>query len=207
MKKCKGMTMLLAAAVLMMLLAACGADKKDADQKADPKPEKKTDATTQATEGTDAAVVYFSATGNTKDIAVQIADITGADIYEIEAAKPYTDEDLDYNDDASRASVEQNDPDARPEIGGKDIDLAKYKFIFLGYPIWFGQAPRIMDTFVESHDLSDKIIVPFCTSGSSDIGGSADKLAGEAGGDWQTGKRFAAGATEDEIKEWLGTLK
>ena len=162
------------------------------------------DGAENGTSGKDVLVIYFSETGNTKAVAEKIATITDADIYQIIPAKEYTDEDLDYDNDESRATVEQNDPTARPEIGSDPVSLEGYSTIYLGYPIWWGQEPRIMDTFVESCDFSGKTVIPFCTSGSSDIGDTGKTLAENAGsGKWLDGKRFPAGATEDEIKDWI----
>ena len=120
-------------------------------------------------------VVYFSATGTTRGVAEKIAALTDADLVEIIPAQPYTAEDLNYNDRTTRATVEQNTPDVRPEIAN-DISLDGYTMVYLGYPIWWGQAPRIMSTFVESHDFTGITVIPFCTSGSSDIGQSDDTL-------------------------------
>ena len=148
-------------------------------------------------------IVYFSQTERTKGIAEKIAGITGGEICRIEAKIPYTENDLDYYDSSTRATVEQNDLSARPEIK-KDISLSGCKTLFLGYPIWWGQAPRIIDTFVESLDLSGITIIPFCTSGSSGIGDSAKRLESLAGaGTWLSGKRFSANATEDAVREWI----
>lgn len=153
-------------------------------------------------------VVYFSQTGNTKGVAEKIAAVTGADTYEILAAQPYSDDDLNYNNDDSRATKEQNDKTIRPEIGSEKIDLSAYDTIYLGYPIWWGQAPRIMDTFVESYDFTGKTVIPFCTSGSSDIGSTGDELEANAGsGNWLKGKRFASGTSQAEVEEWLATFQ
>ena len=153
-------------------------------------------------------VIYFSQTGTTKGIAEQIAKITGGDLYEISAAKPYVESDLDYNNDNSRATKEQNDKSVRPEIADDTVILDDYSTIYLGYPIWWGQAPRIMDTFVESHSFDGKKVIPFCTSGSSDIADSDNYLAGLAkSGDWIEGKRFGANASESEIEDWINSNK
>ncbi len=122
----------------------------------------------EAADTTNIFVAYFSATGTTEGIAKHIQTILDADIYEIEAADPYTAADLNYNSDC-RANREQNDPKARPQITGSVTDMNKYDAIFLGYPIWWGQAPKIIYTFLESYDFSGKTIIPFCTSGSSGI--------------------------------------
>ncbi|SEA88743.1 Flavodoxin [Pseudobutyrivibrio sp. ACV-2] len=154
-------------------------------------------------------VIYFSATGTTKGIAEKIASVTGADLYEIVPKEPYTDEDLKYSDDSSRATVEQNDPDVRPEYEDIQVDIENdYSTIFIGYPIWWGQEPRIMDTFVESYNFEGKTIIPFCTSGSSGIESSSANLVEKAGtGNWLSGNRFSGSATEDEIKNWISGLE
>lgn len=153
-------------------------------------------------------VVYFSATGTTKKIAEKIASITDADIYEIVPTEIYSSEDLDYGDSNSRSSVEMNDPNARPEIGSETISLEGYSTIYLGYPIWWGEAPRIMSTFVESYDFSGITIIPFCTSGSSDIGKSKDNLANQAGkGIWLSGKRIDGNVSESDLIEWIETFQ
>ena len=148
-------------------------------------------------------VLYFSATGTTKGVAEKIVALTGADLVEIIPAQPYTAEDLNYNDRTTRATVEQNTPDARPEIAN-EISLDGYDTIYLGYPIWWGQAPRIMSTFVESYDFAGITVIPFCTSGSSDIGQSDDTLAVQAGsGSWLQGRRFSGNVSEDELQMWI----
>lgn len=148
-------------------------------------------------------VVYFSATGNTKAIAEDIAEGLQADIYEIVPEEPYTDADLDYNDDNSRSTLEMNDSSARPGISGTIDNFEQYTTIYLGYPIWWGEAPRIMDTFVESYDFTDKTVIPFCTSISSGIGSSANTLASLAGsGDWMNGQSFGESEDADTVIEW-----
>ncbi|SFX37501.1 flavodoxin [Olsenella sp. kh2p3] len=149
-------------------------------------------------------VVYFSATGNTKSIAEKIAATTGSDIYEITPAEPYTTADLNYNDQNSRTTQEMNDPSARPALGGDGIDLSPYTTVYLGYPIWWGDAPRIMSTFVESIDLSSATVVPFVTSSSSPIGSSAKNLQSLAnGGTWKDGGRIDVSASDDDIKDFV----
>ena len=117
----------------------------------------------------DTLVIYFSRTGNTEKISQYLVELTGADSYVIEAAVPYTDADIKYQDDNCRANKEQNDKTVRPEIANPIESIDSYDTIFLGYPIWWGQEPRIIDTFLESYDFSDKTVIPFCTSGSSGI--------------------------------------
>ena len=161
-----------------------------------------------ATPEKDVLVVYFSATGNTKAVAEKIAAITDADIYEITAAVEYTEADLNWNDSDSRTTHEQDDPSVRPEIGSDPVSLEGYSTIYIGYPIWWGEEPRIMDTFAESYSFDGIRMIPFCTSGSSGMGRSGKNLAENAGsGDWQDGKRFGAGASEDEIRSWIEELQ
>ena len=167
-----------------------------------------TETTEETVTGNNTLVVYFSATGTTRGIAEKIAEITEADLYEITAAVPYTDEDRDWTDSDSRCSVEQNDPSVRPEISSSVISLESYSTVFIGYPIWFGQAPRIMDTFVESCNFDGITVIPFCTSGSSGIGQSGENLAANAGsGNWLAGRRFAGDASEDEIDAWIDEIR
>ncbi|MBR2523920.1 MAG: flavodoxin [Clostridiales bacterium] len=152
-------------------------------------------------------VVYFSVSGNTKSVAEVIAEYTGADLYEIIPAEPYTDADLDWNDQRSRTSVEQNDHSARPGISSDPISMEDYTTVYIGYPIWHGQEPRIMDTFVESYSFGTARVIPFCTSGSSDIGNSGIDLARNAtGGNWLDGRRFAVNASPAQIKKWVDSL-
>lgn len=147
-------------------------------------------------------VVYFSCTNTTKTLAEYAADILGADIYEIVPAVPYTEADLAYYTDG-RADREQNDPSVRPAISGSVENMSDYDTIILGYPIWHGQAPRIISTFLESYDFSGKTIVPFCTSHSSGMGSSADDLHSLCSAEWKDGKRFGGGASRNEIETWL----
>lgn len=152
-------------------------------------------------------VVYFSATGTTKGVAERIASVTNADLYEIISAEPYSSDDLDWHDSNSRTSIEMNDSDARPVIASDTISLDSYSTVYIGYPIWWGDAPRIMSTFVESYDFSDKTVVPFCTSGGSGIGRSGDNLKDLANsGNWLSGDRLDANISESEIQEWINDL-
>ena len=153
-------------------------------------------------------VAYFSATGTTETIAQHIAAATGADLYEIVPEVPYTDADLNYGNSSSRTTQEQNDPSARPAISGEVEDMADYDIVFLGYPIWHGQAPRIISTFLESYHFSGKTIVPFCTSHSSGIGSSDTNLHSLApDADWLSGRRFGSGAVTSEVRAWVDELQ
>lgn len=151
-------------------------------------------------------VAYFSATGTTRPLAEYTADILDADLYEIVPEKPYTQADLDYYTNG-RADREQNESSARPEISGSTLDMSQYHVIFLAYPIWHGQAPKIISTFLERYDFSGKTIVPFCTSHSSGIGSSDTNLhALTANANWLPGQRFAGDASRDIIEEWITGL-
>ncbi len=153
-------------------------------------------------------VAYFSATGTTKGVAEKIAVASGGELHEIVPMTLYTAEDLRYSDHSTRATVEQNDPDARPEINGTVTDMDRYEVIYLGYPIWWSRAPKIIYTFLESYDFSGKTIVPFCTSGSSPIEGSLGDLKGlTTDATWLPGKRFDASASQNDIQEWINALQ
>ena len=152
----------------------------------------------------DVLVVYFSATGTTKGVAEKIAELTDADIFEIVPAEPYTSADLNWNDRNSRTSVETDDPSCRPEIDGEPVDLEGYSTIFIGYPIWWGDIPRIMSTFVESYDFGEIIMIPFCTSASSGVGQSDKHLEEQAGsGKWLKGTRLQGNISEEALMSWI----
>ena len=167
-----------------------------------------TEATTETAAGNDILVVYFSATGTTKSVAERIAAIENADLYEITAAQPYTSEDLDYGDSNSRTTLEQNDKNVRPEISSDKLDLTGYTTIYIGYPIWWGEEPRIMDTFVESYDFGNITVIPFCTSGGSGIGRSGSNLAeNAASGNWQSGERLQSSISDEDLAAWINSYK
>ncbi len=152
----------------------------------------------------DILVAYFSATGTTKGVAEKIAAITGGDLYEIVPAEPYSDADLNWNDRSSRSTKEQNDKDARPEIGSADISLEGYTTVYLGFPIWWGEEPRILDTFVEKYSFEGITVIPFCTSSSSGIGRSGPNMEALAGsGNWLDGKRFGGNVSEADLRSWI----
>ena len=146
------------------------------------------------------AIIYFSATGTTKQIAEYIKGETNGDLIEIIPKEKYTDNDLNYGNNGSRATKEQNDENARPEIQN-DIDTSSYEVIYLGYPIWWGTAPKIILTFLDNHDLKGKTIIPFCTSGSSSIDASVDYFK-EHYKDFtfKNGKRLSS---KEEVTNWL----
>lgn len=150
------------------------------------------------------AVVFFSRTGHTKGIAEKVAHNTGADLLEYQAAQPYSDADIDWHNDNSRANREMNDSNARPAIANQP-DLSRYDTIYLGYPIWWGQAARVTDTLLDTGALDGKTVYPFCTSGSSPIDKSLNELKQiRPAVNWQDGWRFAAGASQREVDSWLG---
>lgn len=174
-------------------------------------PDSKTDASqsepVSGPQGSRILVVYFSATNNTESVAQKLADGLGADVYEIVPMQPYTAEDLDYGNSKSRSSVEMDDPSARPEISGTVENMDQYEIVLIGYPIWWGEAPRIMSTFVESYDFSGKTLAAFCTSASSGFGSSDSALRDAAGtAIWLDGCRFSAGATAEDVMEWADGL-
>ncbi len=171
-------------------------------------PDAVSGATKKAEENGKVLVAYFSCTGSTEKIAGYIAEELEATLYRITPEIPYTDEDLNYGSRNSRSSKENNDPDARPAVSGSVENMADYGVVFLGYPIWYGQAPKIMYTFLESCDLAGKTVIPFCTSGSSGIAGTLTKLTQSApDAVWQSGKRFSGSASRDSVSSWLGGLE
>lgn len=152
-------------------------------------------------------VAYFSATGNTKRVAQMINSNVNSDIFEIIPEISYTNDDLNYNNSNSRTSKERANKTMRPAIKNKVTNLNQYSIIFLGYPIWWGEAPRIINTFVENNNLSGKTIIPFVTSGSSGIGSSAKELSSQAKGvNWKGGRRFDPNVSNDEVKKWIDSL-
>lgn len=151
-------------------------------------------------------IAYFSATGHTKNAAEQLSEAIGADMFEIVPAVQYTSDDLDYTTDC-RANREQNDPESRPAIAERISDISKYDTIIIGYPIWHGQAPKIIYTFLESYDFSNKTIIPFCTSGSSPIGNSAQNLKNSApNAVWKDGIRLGGNEDGNTIKTRISEL-
>ena len=209
---------LLLALTMALSLAACGAGNTSGPQESQPggavsetPAPAEPDAAPETPEEGDAPstlVAYFSATGNTEGVAELLQTALDADLYEIVPEVAYTSEDLNYSSDDCRANQEQNDPDARPAIDGSVENMDSYDVIFLGYPIWWGEAPKIISTFLESYDFTGKTIVPFCTSGSSGIGSSAEHLAGLAGSStWLEGACFAPGASQEEVAAWVDGLE
>ena len=154
-------------------------------------------------------VVYYSATGTTKDVAESIAESTGGDLFVIEPEEPYTDEDLNWSNADSRVSREHDNEDQRDvKLVSTTVDnWDSYDTVFIGYPIWWGVAAWPVNGFVKANDFTGKTVIPFCTSASSGIGDSGKLLEEMAGtGDWQEGKRFSSNASEEEIQDWVKSL-
>ena len=149
-------------------------------------------------------VAVFSASGVTKRVGEEIARVSGGDFYEIVPKEKYTSADLNYMNNKSRSSVEMNDPSARPEIAGRVSDMESYDTVIIGFPIWWGVAPRIIETFLESYDFSGKTIIPFCTSGGSGVGRSDTALHRNVSGNVKWGKGVQINRpNESTIKSWL----
>lgn len=154
----------------------------------------------------ESVVIYFSATGNTERVAGYIEEVTGSDIVEIIPADEYTSADLNYSDDNCRANQEQNDDSARLEIAN-EIDITSYDTIYLGFPIWWGDVPKIILTFLDTYDLSGKTVIPFCTSGGSGISTSMNTLRNyNQNINWIDGEQFSSGATKNAIESWINSL-
>lgn len=150
-------------------------------------------------------VAYFSATGTTAKAARVIADATGGTLYEIAPQEVYSGADLNWRDEQSRSSVEMKDPEARPAMKKQGQDPDDYDVVFIGYPIWWNQAPRIINTFIESNDLKGKTLVPFATSGGSGIENSVDSLkAAYPDLDWKEGKLLNR-TGRDEVQNWANS--
>ena len=195
----KKLTAILLAIVMALSLAACAGGNEPADNGGNTEPSQSNTEEAKTPNATPA--------GSKILVARELANGLGADLYEITPAKPYTDEDLAYGNSNSRSSVEMNDPAARPAISGSVENMEQYDVVFIGYPIWWGEAPRIMTTFIESYDFSGKTIAPFCTSASSGFGNSDSALrAAASGATWLDGHRFAAGASADEVMAWANGL-
>ena len=196
---------------ISLTMCACSHDNDEPIQKEEPTPDPipnpKPDPEPEPTTGSGKILVaYFSCTNTTKGIAEDVADIISGTLYRIEPETPYTSADLNYNTDC-RANREQNDPKARPAINGAVENIADYDIVFLGYPIWWGAAPKVIYTFLEKHNLEGKIIVPFCTSHSSGIGSSDTNLHSLATNvEWKPGKRFGANEIKANIRNWIEGL-
>ncbi len=152
-------------------------------------------------------VAYFSASGITAKTAKKVAEIAGADLFEIKPAVPYTNADLDWTNQKSRSSVEMNDPDCRPEIDGKVENMEEYEVVFVGFPIWWYREPSIVDTFLEGYDFSGKKIIPFATSGGSGFGKSEKGLHALVSKEavWEKGHMLNR-VSDSDIASWIKLL-
>lgn len=211
---------LIALIIAIVVIATCGiglmflnSDKKEESNNTDTnnstnsyKNENNNDnSANNQTSDSKIAIIYFSATGTTKKVAEYIKDATNGDLIEIVPKDKYTDADLNYNNDSCRANKEQNDSSSRPAISN-NINTDSYDVIYLGYPIWWGDAPRIILTFLDNHDLSGKTVIPFCTSGGSGIGTSISNFKNKYKNiNWLDGKRLST--SKSEVTSWVNGLK
>ena len=178
-------------------ITACKKEEKKEEQNNNNNQEQKEEVKTNG----NSLVLYFSATGTTKKIAERIANKSNSDIIEIVPKEEYKSEDLNYNSDC-RANREQKDSTSRPEIKNT-IDISKYDTIFLGYPIWWGTNPKIILTLLDTYDLTNKTIIPFCTSGSTGIEGSVNDLRNyNSKLNIKDGKRFSSSDSDEVIMEF-----
>lgn len=153
-------------------------------------------------------VAYFSASGVTAKVAEKLSEAIGADLYAIEPEVPYTKADLDWMDKKSRNTIEMNNPASRPAIAGKRDNMNDYDTVFVGFPIWWYVAPTIINTFLESYDLTDKTIIPFATSGGSDMGKTNEKLLPSCkGAKLLNGKVFKASVSGADLAKWAEGLE
>lgn len=193
----KGKKLMAVCVGALLALASCGGSKsQNSEAKAEAAP--------------DLLVAYFSATGTTRAAAEKIASIIGTNamLYEIKPEVPYTDADLDWRDSTSRSSVEMHNRSIRPALADTVADIQKYSVVFLGYPNWWNTAPTIINTFIESNDLKGKTVIPFMTSGGSNILNSEKEL-GEAypGINWKKGL-LMNNVSDEEVRDWIdGELK
>lgn len=216
----KKITAVLMSLLLVSGLVACGNDdtKKDsmpkASQQASDQTKSQKEGETSSENKTESTgkktlVVYYSASGNTKEVAEYIASATGGDLFEIVPKEVYTDEDLDWTNEDSRVSVEhENEAERVVELESETApDWESYDTVFIGYPIWWGIAAWPVDGFIKANDFTGKTVIPFCTSASSGLGESGELLEEMAGtGNWQEGERFRSGASENDVRTWVEGL-
>ena len=206
----KKLTALFLSLALLLSLAACGAKNGGEDTTpVTPPQEDNTPTETLEPEGGKTLVVYFSGSGNTERVAKDIAQATGADLFEIGPAEPYTSDDLNWTVDGSRVNREHDDESLRDvEMTSTTVEnWSSYDTVFIGYPIWWGIAAWPVNTFVKANDFTGKSVIPFATSASSGMGQSGTLLADMAGtGDWQEGHRFSSGASASDVESWVNGL-
>ncbi len=153
-------------------------------------------------------VAYFSFGGTTAKAAKELAAVEGADLFEIRPEVPYTAEDLDYTNKQSRSTLEMSDLNCRPAIVGKVENMAQYDLVFVGFPVWWGREPSVVDTFLDAYSFAGKKVVPFCTSGGNDSLGAAKRFRELLGADVRVddGKRLGGEVSEEDLKLWAEGL-
>ena len=206
MKLKKRLVMILSGVVALSLLVGCQSNNEEIDKTNENEQSQTTDI---SKEFGNTLVVYYSATGNTEDVAKMIVEQTDGTLFEIEPKEPYSDDDLNWSDDNNRVSREHENEDERNvELVSTTVDnWDSYDTVFIGYPIWWGIAAWPVDNFVKNNDFTGKIVIPFCTSSSSGLGQSGELLAEMAGtGDWQEGQRFRSSVASSDVQEWLNDL-
>jgi len=192
-------------AIMLVMLGACGnsGGNNAAPKQTEAEPTDAVVSDASTSNENKSLVVYFSATGTTKGFAETIAQTTDADIIEIVPSEPYTSADLNYNSDC-RANSEQQNENARPEFEPITANIDDYNTIFIGYPIWWGTIPRIINTFLDTYDLSGKTVMPFCTSGGSGIETSVSAIKDACpNADVKDGMRGASSTTSAQVEEWI----
>ena len=195
---------------MVLSLAACSTNQSPSESTPEAQPDSSAAAQQPTDEAGKTLVVYYSATGNTENVANYIATATDGDLFELEPAEPYSDADLNWTDDNSRVVREHDDESLRDiELVADTVEnLDSYDTVFIGYPIWWGIAAWPVDGFIEANDFTGKTVIPFCTSSSSGLGESGELLAEMAGtGDWQEGQRFRSGASESDVAAWVESLE
>lgn len=212
---------LLMAALLAFLLAACAKDNEESTASSSESSTGNTfegaeervpenSSNTEASSAKKPLIVYFSATGSTKKVAEYIAEETGGRLYEVTPKEEYSADDLDWNNQNSRVSMEHDNESMRDVILSETTapDWVDYDTVYVGYPIWWGIAAWPLSTFVAENDFSGKTVIPFCTSASSGLGNSATLLEEAAkSGTWLSGKRFSSSASKEEVVSWLREIK
>lgn len=153
-------------------------------------------------------VAYFSASGVTKNVAEELAKVENAELFEITPETPYTTADLDWKDQQSRSTLEMKDINCRPAVTGQVENMAQYSTVFVGFPIWWGREPSVVDTFLDAYDFAGKKIVPFCTSGGSGIGETAKRIREIVGAEAmvEEGTRLGGTVSEEDLKTWTAGL-
>jgi len=151
-------------------------------------------------------VAYFSASGVTEKVAKELAKAECADLFQICPEAPYTKEDLDWTNTESRSTLEMKDLSCRPAICGKVENMSEYDVIFVGFPVWWGREPSVVDTFLDAYDFKGKCIVPFCTSGGSEIGNTAERIRELTGANVDAGKRLGGTVSAEDLKIWTDGL-